>query len=391
MPMIINRINGQYNASEAQPTSYSNLYFQTIKGVVGVGSAVGDVTVNTNTTLSSDIYCGNFTVDSGVTLISNGYCIFCSNTFNNAGTINTGSIPNSQGLIAQSNGSDIGGNAPALLSSYGATGGGGNGWGTTGAGGGGGPNIATGGGGGGYNGGGGNGQNGGLPSYANDFIFSLYTTGFNISLAGTGGGGGGGTSVGGSGGQGVYGIYIQANNFINTGTINANGNGGQGSSSSSSGGGGGGAGIIVVAYGNSYSNTGTITSSGGGGGTTGGGSGGSCSLNSFQYTTPPIPITSSQIITDYISAGFSMQELKVIITNSASTPILVNLTSIQIGNYSVISRIYPAISIPANTTEQLNFKMDIPIYIGSGTGVIYNYLSSNISATSAYLMMSGYV
>ena len=49
-----------------------------------------DVTISSNTTLSGEIYANNFTINSGVTLTTNGYSILCSGTFTNNGTITTG-------------------------------------------------------------------------------------------------------------------------------------------------------------------------------------------------------------------------------------------------------------------------------------------------------------
>lgn len=56
-----------------------------------------NVTISTNKTLTSDIFCNNFTVNSGVTLTTNGFNIYCTGVFTNNGTINTGAIANTGG------------------------------------------------------------------------------------------------------------------------------------------------------------------------------------------------------------------------------------------------------------------------------------------------------
>ena len=48
---------------------------------------LGDITIASDTTLTGNVFCRNFTINSGVTLYPNGYHIFCSGTFTNNGTI----------------------------------------------------------------------------------------------------------------------------------------------------------------------------------------------------------------------------------------------------------------------------------------------------------------
>ncbi len=51
------------------------------------------MTISHSETLTKDITCSNLTIDSGVTLTTNGYNIYCSGAVINAGTIVTGSSP----------------------------------------------------------------------------------------------------------------------------------------------------------------------------------------------------------------------------------------------------------------------------------------------------------
>lgn len=55
------------------------------------GATVGSVTISSNETLSQDLIVdGDITIDTGVTLTTNGHSILCSGIFTNNGTIDTG-------------------------------------------------------------------------------------------------------------------------------------------------------------------------------------------------------------------------------------------------------------------------------------------------------------
>ena len=226
-----------------------------------------DVVYSASATLTSDIYvAGNITINSTVVITTNGYNLYCTGTFTNNGTINTGggnasggnggTAPN--GLYIQANSiiaGTISANGIGGLGSYGIGGSGGSaiflaynknstpptttsitvsgGAGSTNAG-----NTNTGMAGGATLVPGGpagtssseDGQNGStptLPTFTNAMIQTMYTNGFSNYLVGGGGGGynsaGGpaGThplSYGGSGGGSSYGYS----------TTNTGGNGGAG-------------------------------------------------------------------------------------------------------------------------------------------------------------------
>lgn len=57
-----------------------------IKWLFGDGSD-GDVTISSNTSLSSDIYYDNLTVNTGITLTTNGYRVFVKNKLTVNGTV----------------------------------------------------------------------------------------------------------------------------------------------------------------------------------------------------------------------------------------------------------------------------------------------------------------
>ncbi len=217
-----------------------------------------NVTISSNTTLTQNLICENLTINSGVTLTTNGYAIICYQTFTNNGTI-----------VGGLNQKDT--NYP---NSYGGSGGGG-GWGYSGSGEGGYSTLAPGGGAGGRccNCSGGNGTTPSMPTITTTLINNIYNNPTSY-LSGASGGAGGPSAVCGSasGGYGSYGVYIQANN-ITAGTINTVGQqGAQGSGCNGwpgGGGGGGGGGTILLIYTNSYT-SGTYNNGGGGGGGSGG-------------------------------------------------------------------------------------------------------------------------
>ena len=221
-------------------------------------------------TLLGDVYAKSITVDSGVTLTTNGYALVATDYISNAGTILSGYADN---------GGNYGQNGGSLILSYGGSGGGGaasqsgicggNGGATTVPGG---PGACSAG-------------SGGSPGSATQIPASLTSADLAewaraIPQYLTGGGGGSSGS-GAPGGPGAYGLYIQAPVLnLNPGTIELDGGAG------SNGGGGGGGGILVLAYGSSLSD-GTYQYAGGTGGTAPGGGG---AVVEYQYPSNSVPI-----------------------------------------------------------------------------------------------------
>ena len=236
---------------------------------------------DTSATLGRDVMAtGSVTINSGVTVTTNGNNFYSDGAFVSSGTINTGGTPQQ--------------NFP---NSYGGSGGGGQ----SGCCGGGYAGYSTQYPGGGA-GGGGTGGAGGTPiapSMSTGLIQSWYSGGMSNYLAGAHGGNGETYCC--SGGTGAYGVFIEAYS-ISAGTINAAGGNGSGTCSGTALGGGGGGGVIVFAYGSgglvsagSISNSGGIGAPSCGGpnpneGAIGGpGSPGSGSYLQFSYgATPPI-------------------------------------------------------------------------------------------------------
>ena len=247
----------------------------------------GDIVISVNSTLTGDIVCQNFTINSGITLTTNGYNIYCSGDFVNNGTIYTGyskanqDFPNSYG---GSNGYQPGNST-----------------------------IASGG-----TGSSPNGSTPPAPTITNSFIQNAYNNGLAYYLIGAGDYAI--TNIG-IAGAGAYGIYIQAVN-ITAGTINANGIIGYGN------GGGGGGGVILLAYETSYT-PGTYNISGGGAGAQSG-SGGNGQVLTYQFSTTPLNLkqisigsTQSTLFTNTItlSAIFNIKTTIVIqINGSTSQP-----------------------------------------------------------------------
>jgi len=252
----------------------------------------GYVIFSQNTQLNGDIIAYNVTIDSGVTLTTNGYSIICVDNFINDGTINTGPVNNGGGFW----------NAPLNFpNSYGGSGGGGPGDQTASGEQGSSTEAPGGSGGSNPNGNGGNGSTPPQPTLNNSVIQTWYnnrTPSYNniptwfvneMMRRLMGGGGGIAWQQSDTGGSGGYGIYIQANN-ITAGTIYANGYSGI-TGKGNVGTGGGGGGTILLAYGNRYNQgnynvTGGRGTGGPGGGT--GGNGGNGQVLLYHYTTPPI-------------------------------------------------------------------------------------------------------
>ena len=284
----------------------NNLQYANAALVSLYGSGVdGDVTISVNTTLARDMYYNNLTVNSGVTLNTNGFKVYVRSTLTNDGTIGTVGNNGTNGVSFGSagvggaatnfslalnsidifiNGSPAGTNGGLGSSTNGASSGavtynavylGGKG----GVGGQGGTGP-----------GGTRGSGGAINTTFNGIDAKRYinalTESFMMGLvfpassvsgtgggAGAGGGAGTGGGSGGGGGSGCKGVNIHAFQMINTGTIRAiGGNGGNGSAPTGAnagggaGGGGGGGGFMYLIYG-SLANTGTITVAGGTGGT----------------------------------------------------------------------------------------------------------------------------
>jgi hypothetical protein len=282
-------------------------------------------TYSSNTTLTADVFCTDVTIDSGTTVTTDGFNFYCTGTFTNDGTINTGYIGN-QGSGAPevpASGATPGGSMP---SSYGGSGGGGGGSAAflgigpaqvSGSGGstqsGGGASGTNVGGSCGTGGKGGSGSTPGAPSLTSAGIQSWYAAGMSKYLAGAGGGGGAGSGYdcsyngGSNGGSGAFGIYIQADDVV-AGTINAFGE--AGGSVGSGGGGGGGGGVILLAYSDGQYTAGTYDVSGGSGGSANtnggpGGNGGSGQVLTFDFGSST-PVTSSATTTTISLSNFKM-------------------------------------------------------------------------------------
>ena len=268
-----------------------------------------NITISSNTTLTSDLYCNNLTINSGVVLTTNGYNIYCTGTFKNNGTINTGLAP-SQSFLNSFGGSGGGGGANFNYS-------GSSGLSTLVSGGSAGTNPA---------GNGGNGSTPSTPTLSNSLIQTWYKNGFSNYLAGAGGGNG---AQGIAGGSGSYGIYIQANQII-AGSINAIGENGT-NGGSSGGGGGGGGGVILLAYGSGGYTAGTYNVSGGSGGSPGsnsgsGGTGGNGQVLTYNYSSYGMPINIASFnytsITGILNRNSSFQYVSSNTTSTSPTTII---------------------------------------------------------------------
>ncbi|MGA3020335.1 MAG: hypothetical protein ABSD68_00060 [Candidatus Micrarchaeales archaeon] len=254
-----------------------------------------NVVISSDTTLVSDLICGNLTIYKGVTLNTNGFNIYCSGTVTNNGVITTGYRNDALGpkLYAGSQGT-------SFPSSFGGSGGGGgSGWGGAGgfySGNGGNTLVA----GGAYTdintASGGNGSTPNVPFMSKDNIINWYSSGFQNYISG--GGGGQDSSTGGRthpcpySGASTYGVYIQANK-IAAGMINAVGINGNDSSEYCGepwdpGGAGSGGGVIMLSYGSGGYIAGTYDVAGGTVGSpynqTGtGGAGGAGQVATYSY------------------------------------------------------------------------------------------------------------
>jgi len=312
-------------------------------------NSLSNITYSSNTTLTSDVYCNNLTINSGVVLTTNGYNIYCFGTFTNNGTINTGYTP-FQNFSNSYGGSGGGGGATSTGSINGNSG-----YST----------ISSGGGGG--SGAGGNGGNGSTPSaptLSNSTIFSWYQNGMSNYLAGAGGGYGAASYYRGAG---AYGIYIQANQII-AGTINANGQSGGNATSVSGGNGGGGGGVILLAYGSGGYTAGNYNISGGSGGSGvsggggAGGNGGNGQVLTYNYSSQPIPIQNQFIYTTIsgILNKISSYEYEPYYTTQTSPQTIISQTFTP--KYTGLVKIKAVIQVYNNTAGDGVF---VGLYNGS--------------------------
>lgn len=220
--------------------------------------------------MNKDIYATNLTINSGVTVVMNGWRIFATGTVTNNGTIAMG------GGAGNANGTAASATAAGLYGGGGAGGAGNTGAGSQA------PSVnCLGAGSGGPGGTGSSGAGGSerFAIYGSTTIFRVPTAAENgmavyqgivygmAGGCGGSGGGGDGTNKGGGGGSGGGVIVIFAATIINNGSISApGGTGGTPTTGNCGGGGGGGGGLILLYTLNGVSGTGTFTAPGGSGG-----------------------------------------------------------------------------------------------------------------------------
>ena len=260
----------------------------------GAATVLGVAPSSNTYTQNRDWFMASPTINNGVSIITNGYRIFCSGTCTNNGTIqwngNNASTSTAGGSLTNANCTinkqTLNFGLPGGNGGNGATGAGSSGQNVTavsigGAGGAGGSGTSGAGGAAGT-------QGQVVPAncgniralpWAGMGQVTFNSPAFSTIIGGTGGGGGGGngTNAGGGGGGGAAIVIVAANTFSGTGTISANGGtGGNGTASNCGGGGGGGGGVVCVtstsASAGSISGQ-TITANGGTHGNSGGGSG----------------------------------------------------------------------------------------------------------------------
>jgi hypothetical protein len=314
--------------------------------------------ISYNTALSSDLYCTNLTIASGVALTTNGYNILCSGSLTNYGAISSGN-PGNGGITTTS---IMGGSYP---DSYGGSGGGG-GY-NAGGGGSGGSTLVAGGSGGtvGYGAGGGHsGSTPPSPTLTASIIQSMDAGGFVNYLSGAGGGAGqvgSGSPPQANGGSGGYGIYLQANQIINYGVISTAGQAGLGAPNgpNNGGGGGGGGGVIIFAYGSGGINPGATLVNGGPGGSSGsalspGGPGGKGQVLMFGYgTSPPVyvePVTTSPTsTTSSVTSIFSTTYTPSSVTYTTTS--VTTATSLASSTTSSVSSTRPFTTSTASSTS----------------------------------------
>lgn len=203
-------------------------------------------------TMKADAFLTSLTVNSGVTLNTAGYRIFCAGTVTNNGVIANNGAAGSAGGTAGS-----GPNSTPLTSSPGSAGNTGNGTAGVNT-----PGNALGSGASGAGGAGSSGTAGAAASAANSATWPYRTpaailagsVGWNGAVkqpaggCGGGGGGGDGTNHGGGGGAGGGIVALIAQAVVNNGTISAAGGNGGTPTAGNCGGGGPGGGGLILAY-----------------------------------------------------------------------------------------------------------------------------------------------
>ena len=224
----------------------------------GTSTILGLAPTNSTYTMVRDLYLAGATVNTGVTIITAGYRLFCNGVLTLAGTANI----NNNGNAGANNGTAGAAITAAVVGGGTAGGAGGANNGSAGATG---PTAGTGG-----NGGaGGNSNNGAVtdggagatvtaPTNAHggwrnldSAVNAAQQAGATITAlqggAGGGGGAGDGTNSGGGGGSGAGITFVAALSIQGSGTITATGGaGGNGASAGNTGGGGGGGGGLVI-------------------------------------------------------------------------------------------------------------------------------------------------
>ena len=266
-------------ATTGSPPSWGSVPSSFVPGIYGSGAdgsqtfdgssvVLGITPSGSAYTLARDIFLASSTINNGVSIITNGFRIFCNGTLTNNGTIkwngNNGgnggagvtgtggaALTSSGGIIqtastAGGNGNNAGGSSGTSAGTQPTLGGaGGNGGNSFGSGGTGATVVAT-------------PAAVSPPYYTPLAVFGQGLTYPNISstgsfipfYAGLGGGGGSGdnaTNRGGGGGGGGGIVIVASYLFAGTGTLQATGgNGGNGTTGNAAGGGGGGGGCIIA-------------------------------------------------------------------------------------------------------------------------------------------------
>lgn len=269
----LGQLDLRYAAIGSSSSFYGNIFGD---GSDGAATLDGTATVAWATksgsvyTMTRDCLTTSLTINSGVTLNTAGFRLFCTGTVTNAGTIQAnGGAGNANGGAGTTPGSGtLAGNAggvgnvgagsggPIAGSRLGMAPGGAGGLGSGGAGGSTGFSGST-----------------ATSMLRNPQIFATGAIGWSGAASalggGPGGGGGGGdtTNKGGGGGAGGGVVGIAARAVVNTGTLSAVGGAGGTPTTGNCGGGGGGAGGLILAYTLSAWTAGTTVVTGGAAGT----------------------------------------------------------------------------------------------------------------------------
>lgn len=83
--------------TDAATKAYVDTTVAASAGPIAGDGSDGDVTISSNTTLTMDMYYNSLTIDSGVTLTTNGYAVFVKNDLTWNGTIAAGNGTNASG------------------------------------------------------------------------------------------------------------------------------------------------------------------------------------------------------------------------------------------------------------------------------------------------------